>query len=61
MVSYGKNRHTVVVFNFVFGCKANKCSCFTSKKWHTGVANFGNGAIISALVRPAIVKNSVGQ
>ena len=40
-----------------FGCKANKCSCFSSKKWHRGLANFGNGAIISALARPDVVKN----
>ena len=40
------------------GCKANKCSCFTPKKWQEGLANLGNGAIISALVRRAAEKNS---
>ena len=35
-----------------FGCKANKCSCFTSKKWQKGLAIFGNGDIISPLARP---------
>ena len=39
--------------------KANKCSCFIPKKWQEGVANFGNGDIISALVRPADVKIGV--
>ena len=36
----------------MFICKANKCSCFIPKKWQEGLANFGNGDIISALVRP---------
>ena len=35
-----------------FGCKANKCSRFLSKKWQWGLAIFGNGDIISALARP---------
>ena len=45
-----------LICDYVF--KANKCSCFTSKKWQKGLANFGNGDIISALVRRAAEKNS---
>ena len=35
-----------------FECKANKCSCFISKKWQKGLAIFGNRDIISPLARP---------
>lgn len=60
MVFNGKIGIHMSYLIFYFGCKANKCSCFISKKWQEGVANFRNGAIISALVRPAVVKNSIG-
>ena len=52
MVIIGKIGIHMSYLMFYFRCKANKCSCFISKKWQEGVANFRNGAIISALVRP---------
>ena len=60
MVFIGKIGIHMSYLMFYFEYKANKCSYFTSKKWQEGVANFRNGAIISALVRPAVVKNSIG-
>ena len=61
MVFIGKIGIHLSYLIFYFGCKANKCSCFISKKWQEGVANWKNGAIISALVRPAVVKKSIGE
>ena len=57
MVFNGKIGIRLSYLIMCFGYKANKCSCFTSKKWQEGVANFGNGDIISALVRPPTRKS----
>ena len=59
MVFNGKIGIRMSYLNLKYIRKANKCSCFTSKKWQEGVAKFGNGDIISALVRPADVKIGV--
>ena len=61
MVFNGKIGIHMSYLIFCFGYKANKCSCFTSKKWQEGVANFGNGDIISALVRPPTRKSGWGN
>ena len=56
MVENGKIGIHMSSLIYCFVYKANKCSCFSSKKWQKGVANFGNGDIISALARPAVEK-----
>ena len=51
MVIFGKIGIYMSYLIYIIGYKANKCSCFSSKKWQRGLENFGNGDIISPLVR----------